>query len=84
MKKLVSAALAGAMLVGSVFAALAGQAEGVVADVDMATRTILLEDGSSWVAGENIDLESIAAGDTIRVSYDDGTATATAVEKVEA
>jgi len=83
MKKLVSAALAGVMLTGSVFAALAGEGEGVVASVDPTTRTITLEDGSTWTAAEDIDIEALAAGDAVKVTYDDGTTTVTAVEKAE-
>jgi len=83
MKKFVSAALAGAMLTGSVFAALAGEGEGVVASVDPATRTITLEDGSTWTAAEGVDVEALAAGDAIKVTYEDGTTTVTAVEKAE-
>ena len=81
MKKLVTATLAGAMLVGSVVASLAAIAQGVVASVDTETRTITLEDGSNWVVADNVDLEAIAAGDKIQVTYDDGTTNVTAVEK---
>jgi hypothetical protein len=81
MKKLVTATLAGAMLVGSVVASLAAVAQGVVASVDTETRTITLEDGSNWVVADNVDLEAIAAGDKIQVTYDDGTTNVTAVEK---
>ncbi|GAB4355522.1 MAG: hypothetical protein Kow0026_14740 [Oricola sp.] len=83
MKKLVSAALAGVMLTGSVFAALAGESEGVVASVDPATRTITLEDGSAWTAADGVDIEALAAGDTVKVTYEDGTTTVTAVEKAD-
>ncbi|QKV17155.1 DUF1344 domain-containing protein [Oricola thermophila] len=83
MKKIVSAALAGAMLAGSAFAAFAGEGEGVVASVDPATRTIMLEDGSAWTVAEGIDLDALAAGDAIKVTYDDGTTTLTSVEKAD-
>jgi membrane protein implicated in regulation of membrane protease activity len=82
MKKLVSAALAGAILAGSSFAALAGEGEGVVASVDEATRTIMLEDGSTWTAGDDVDLTALAAGDAIKVTYEDGTTMVIAVEKL--
>lgn len=81
MKKLVTAALAGAMFAGSVVASLAAVAQGVVANVDTETRTITLEDGSNWVVADSVDLEAIAAGDKIQVTYDDGTQNVTAVEK---
>jgi hypothetical protein len=82
MKKLVSAALAGALITGSAFAAFAGEGEGVVATVDEATRSIMLEDGSVWTAADDIDLTALAAGDAIKVTYEDGTTTVTAVEKM--
>lgn len=81
MKKLVTATLAGAMLAGSIVASLAAVAQGVVASVDTETRTITLEDGSNWAVADSVDLEAIAAGDKIQVTYDDGTTTVTAVEK---
>ena len=84
MKQLVTAMFAGAMLAGSIFAASAGEAEGIVESIDMATRTIVLADGSSWTASEAIDIAALAPGDTIRVTYEDGTTTLSAAEKVDA
>lgn len=81
MKKLVTAAFAGLMLAGSALSALAGEAEGVVASIDEATRTIALEDGSVYVAADDVDLTAIAAGDKVKVTFDDGTTNATAVAK---
>lgn len=81
MKKLVSAALAGAMLFATIHPSLAGQGEGVVAGVDTATRTIMLEDGTTWTAAEDVDLTALAAGDTIQVTFEDGTTIVTAIEK---
>ncbi|MFZ2101887.1 MAG: DUF1344 domain-containing protein [Oricola sp.] len=81
MKKLVTAALAGVMLAGTAFAAFAGEAEGVVASIDEATRTITLEDGTAYVVAEGVDLAAVVAGDKVKVIFDDGTTNATAVEK---
>ena len=83
MKKLISTFLVGATLVGSSIFAFAGEGEGVIASVDAATRTIVLEDGSTWVAAENIDISMLAAGDAIKVVYEDGTTMLTEVMKVE-
>lgn len=83
MKKLVSAAIAGVMLTGTVFSAFAGQGEGVVAAVDPAARMITLEDGSTWTVAEDVDLQSLAPGDAVKVAYEDGTTTITAVEKAQ-
>lgn len=83
MTKLLSAALAAALATGTVFAAHAGEGEGVVADVDVTTRTVMLEDGTAWMAAKEIDLTQLAAGDMIHVTYEDGTTTLTSIEKVE-
>ena len=83
MKKWVSAVLAGTMLAGSSLFAVAGEGEGVIASVDAATRTIILEDGSTWVASENVDISELASGDAIKVVYEDGTTMLTEVTKVE-
>jgi hypothetical protein len=61
--------------------AFAGQVEGKVQAVDAAARTITLEDGSSYVAAEGVAIDALAAGDTVAITFDDGTTNATAVEK---
>ena len=47
--------------------------------VDSDTRTIMLEDGQAFVAGDTVDLASIQAGSNVTVMFDDGTNTATRV-----
>lgn len=79
MKKLIIAA---ATIAAFSTAAFAGQMEGKVQAVDEATRTIMLEDGSSYVAADGVAIEELAAGDAVVVTYDDGTNNATAVEKM--
>ncbi len=83
MKNLISAFLVGATLVGSSLFAFAGEGEGVIAALDAATRMVTLEDGSTWVAGEAVDITGLAVGDSIKVIYEDGTTTLTEVTKVE-
>ncbi|MEL6437065.1 MAG: DUF1344 domain-containing protein [Pseudomonadota bacterium] len=83
MKKLLATLLVGASLTGISFHAFAGEGQGVIATVDPETRTIVLEDGSQWVAADGIDMEGLAAGDTIAVVFEDGTTTLTEVTKVE-
>ena len=83
MKTITSTTLAGLMLIGSAIAAVAGEGQGVVASVDPVTRTIVLEDGSAWQAADTVDIEGLAAGDTIAVVYEDGTTILTEVTKVE-
>lgn len=77
MKKILLSTIAS---IGFVAAAFAGQAEGVVQSVDAETRTIMLEDGQAFIAGDAVDLASIQAGATVTVMYDDGTNTATEVK----
>ena len=78
-----TAALAVAALFGSTLFAIAGEAKGVITMIDADTRMIVLEDGSTWIAGVEVDLEGLATGDTIRVVYTDGTTTLTEVTGVE-
>ncbi len=82
MKYLMTAIFAGSALAGSMLASIAAESDGVVASVDEATRTIVLEDGSTWTAAEGIDLDALAAGDVIKVTHEDGMAVVTAVQKM--
>ena len=82
MKYLIAAVFAGSVFAGSMLASIAAESDGVVASVDEATRTIMLEDGSTWTAAEGVDLTALAAGDAIRVTHDDGMSLVTAVRKM--
>ncbi len=77
MKKFVATLIASAALVG---AAYAGAAEGVVKSYDEATRTVTMEDGTSYVLAEGLTVEGLAAGAKVKVTFDDGTTNASAVE----
>jgi hypothetical protein len=82
MKKILAAAVASLAFIGAAYAATV---EGVVQSVDPATRTITLEDGTAYVAGDSIAVEllaSLAAGTKVKVTVEDGTTTATGVEPV--
>ena len=83
MKNALSTTLAAAMLLGSAMFAWAGEGQGVIASIDPETRTIMLEDGSTWVADAAVSLDGLTAGDTINVVFTDGTTTLTEVTKVE-
>jgi hypothetical protein len=61
-------------------AAYAAEVEGSVGDLDLETRTILLDDGTSYIAAESIDLSAIEAGAKVRITYDDATKQATMIE----
>ncbi len=60
-------------------AAYAAEVEGTVEGVDEPSRTILLDDGTSYVAAESIDLASLAPGAKVKITYDDATMQATMV-----
>lgn len=83
MTKKLTAMIAATALLGSAMMAGAGEGQGVIAELDPGTRMIILEDGSSWMAADEVDLSSLAPGDTINVVYTDGTTTLTEITKVE-
>lgn len=61
-------------------AAYAAEVEGAVQGVDLETRTILLEDGTSFIAAESVDLSDIELGTVVKITYDEATMQATMVE----
>ena len=62
-------------------AAIAAEGEGTVQSVDPASRTIVLEDGMSYTADEEVDLTALAPGDSVTIMIDDTTTSAISVEK---
>jgi Cu/Ag efflux protein CusF len=62
------------------FAAHAGEAEGTVRSVDPSTRTITLDDGQAFVAADSVQLDTVMTGSRVRITFDDATLNATAVE----
>jgi hypothetical protein len=77
MNKILAALVASAAFVSMAFA---GEVEGVVKSFDAATKTITLEDGSAYVLAEGVAVDGLAAGAKIKVTFDDATKAATAVE----
>ena len=77
MKKFVATILASVAFMGAAFA---GEVEGVVKAFDEATRTITLEDDSAYVLAEGVAVEGLEAGKSVKITFDDGTTNATAVE----
>jgi Cu/Ag efflux protein CusF len=61
-------------------AAFAGEAEGVVKAYDEATKTVTLEDGQAFTVAEGVALEGVVAGAKVKVTFDDATKAASAVE----
>jgi Protein of unknown function (DUF1344) len=77
MNKILAALVASAAFVSMAFA---GEIEGVVKAFDAATKTITLEDGSAYVLAEGVAVDGLAAGAKVKVTFDDATKAATAVE----
>jgi Cu/Ag efflux protein CusF len=61
-------------------AAFAGEAEGVVKAFDEATKTVTLEDGQAFTVAEGVVLEGVVAGAKVKVTFDDATKAASAIE----
>ncbi len=61
-------------------AAFAGEVEGVVKAYDAATKTVTLEDASTYVVAEGVAVDTLVAGAKVKVTFDDATKAATAIE----
>jgi Cu/Ag efflux protein CusF len=72
-------------ILGTAGAALAEEAMGKIQAVDPATRTLTLEDGSSFVLGEAVAIDALQPGSDVTVSYEekDGQKTATEVKPAQ-
>ena len=77
MNKILASLVASAAFISMAFA---GEIEGVVKAFDAATKTITLEDGSAYVLAEGVAVDGLAAGAKVKVTFDDVTKAATAVE----
>ena len=77
MNKILASLVASAAFISVAFA---GEIEGVVKSFDAATKTITLEDGSAYVLAEGVVVDGLAAGAKVKVTFDDATKAATAVE----
>lgn len=79
MNRIVSSAAALLALMGTAYAA---EIEGVVQTVDPSTRVITLDTGESFTAPEDATLDAMAPGDKVKVTVDDSSGAATAIEEV--
>ncbi|MFN3550147.1 MAG: copper-binding protein [Mesorhizobium sp.] len=79
MNRIASSAAALLALMGTAYAA---EIEGVVQTVDPSTRQITLDTGQSFTAPEDAVLDEMAPGDKIRVTVDDSSGAATAIEEI--
>ena len=77
MNKILATLVASAALISAAFA---GEIEGVVKTFDEATKTVTLEDGSAYVLAEGVVAEGVVAGAKVKVTFDDATKAASAVE----
>jgi hypothetical protein len=77
MNKILASLVASAAFISVAFA---GEIEGVVKSFDAATKTVTLEDGSAYVLAEGVVVDGLAAGAKVKVTFDDATKAATAVE----
>mgnify|MGYP003399688442 CR=1 FL=1 len=77
MNKILATLVASAAFVSAAFA---GEVEGVVKAFDEATKTVTLEDGSAYVLAEGVVAEGVVAGAKVKVTFDDATKAASAVE----
>ena len=72
-------ATSAAALLALTAAAFAAEVEGVVANVDPSTRTLVLESGEAFVLAEDVVIDGLAPGAVVVVTFEDGTTNATAV-----
>ncbi|MDV2964379.1 DUF1344 domain-containing protein [Nitratireductor aquimarinus] len=77
MKKILATLAATGFLTLSAYAA---EVQGTVQSVDAETRTIALDDGTVYTAGEGVDLASIASGAAVTLIIDDTTNEVTSVD----
>ena len=77
MKKFVATLIAFAAVITTAFA---GEIAGVVKSYDTATKTVTLEDASTYVLAEGVAADGLVAGAKVKVTFDDTTKAATAVE----
>ena len=77
MKKILATLIASAAFISAAFA---GEVEGVVKAFDEATKTVTLEDGQAFVLAEGVVAEGVVAGAKVKVTFDDATKAASAVE----
>jgi NADPH-dependent 2,4-dienoyl-CoA reductase/sulfur reductase-like enzyme len=78
--KRIAATLAATVALAS--AAWAAEMEAVVKSFDPATKTVTLEDGTTWTVADGLDAALLATGTKIMVTVDDATKTVTAIAAV--
>jgi hypothetical protein len=56
----------------SVGAAAAAEATGKIQSIDMTTRALVLEDGTTLSVAEGIEIDTLQPGDEVKVVYEEG------------
>ena len=77
MNKFVATLIASAAMITTAFA---GEIAGVVKSYDAATKTVTLEDASTYVLADGVATDGLVAGAKVTVTFDDTTKAGTAVE----
>lgn len=77
MNRIIASAAALLALAGVAYAA---ETTGTVQAVDPATRTVTLDSGVTFTAPETVEVAQIVAGMKIKVTHDEGSTAATAIE----
>ena len=70
MKKLLGVATAVAFLTLS-GGAFAEEASGMIKSLDPETRTVVLDDGSTYTVAEGVTIENLTPGSEVKVSYEE-------------
>lgn len=70
MKKYIGA-VSGFALLASVGMAAADEATGTLMEVDEATQTITLDDGTTYVLADGVSIEGFAPGQEVTVSFEE-------------
>ncbi len=74
MRKLMVALSAGALLAASSVAAIAEEATGSIASIDVVAGTVTLDSGDTFRLPEGFDSASVAVGDQVTITYEEGEA----------
>ena len=77
MNKIIATLAASAALLSAAFA---GEIEGVVKAFDATAKTVTLEDGTAYVLADGVAVDALVAGAKVKITFDDATKAATAVE----
>ena len=79
MNRIIASTVALLTVVGAAYAA---EVEGTVQEVDPVARIIVLDNGLTLSVSEDLAIEQIPAGAKVKVTYEEDSATVTAIEAV--